>query len=1491
MILSCSSSRLRRPILFQQVLIVLVLTTNLIQKQNYHHHGVVVDAFSTSSITPTFLPHSSLPHLSSSSSSSSPYPSQKNTPLKTQLLNTNGHYDGSKGGEAGEEEPPLPQDENRQTRQEDVSNLFATYMAQRKDKGFSDMNYNPTTSGDANDDDSGGTNSGNNDWNGGMGAMGTTATSSSTEDGGAGGSGDGGETQRRRLGSKIPGLRRFLSTPDNEEDSKKVVQHIPLSPEGTTESKSKENQKVSIDESTTKPPNPPSLLEQDLLRIDTNYQKFYTQMKNQLEELRSKNPDSIPENANEILGQVIEEQKAYDMKEVKNQRALESFDEYYERRMREKLAEVLPLTNDDTGDISGNSSSNNSVESGGGASIYNQDPIVKEIVEEATKEQQFRIEQEEQYRKYKEYEDSLRKKLTSDNSNDNVNTGEILDAAATSSTMNEIDFDEMQLQSLQNLLERRQKRSESSDFDDEDLYVTDNIEDGIEELREKIENKESYANIYKPESIKDWQMYRAIATKLANAKMNEDLDEDDEIFNFLDTKGSSSQGRILLDTITKDDADVVRRKIEAWKEFQVKEEEMRKQAGLAINYRPPFEWSDKPEPDEESQLRQKPKKPFDLEKAEEARSELDQLALQVLNDLMMKTTDAARRQKILNEIEALKEGIEARRIAIEKRGPIVEQKKTVVPIDINSALGRGRERSSKKKDKKIDFSQDVNEQTDETGKVKNIDEDITSQNEDDYEYDYLIEPDSNDEEERPDSQFFRDLEEDMDLTTSSIPDVPAAAEEEEIDINLGTMEEQKFRSMVARSGIRNAEEQNKLKQDWEDFQRVEQMMREKTGLSGTGKIDESTLETKYDVNNIFKDGDIDADAILGTIGKRPSRKNRGKQKSTSNLNTEVDSSNQVGEIQPELLSVDSDRQKNVESTASDNMLDTTNNGQKEINNDPEIVSTEQTPQKEFVPERGSLTFGQEFISKSLSSFDERKSDLLEYSVISVAQLNTLMALKQSVYSTGVSPYLARVNKPFKDFGAIFMLEGVLVDLTGLQYEAWKRTARTYDFPVPTLEDTKYASVHAEDYAVQKIFFWTDDIFALRKVVETYKEKRYEVFQELVEGKNESPFEIGLSSPELNQESSSDVIDVENDVLNVQTMAWQKTAKDFGFEAPTIDLVKVVGSLAPDEAVRAVFKWSSDFIMSNNVAASYRKYLKEETSKWMSSKPQAIGSTPTASMIKTDSNAPKILSTSSSPTMEDYLQLKLRAWETVAQSHNFDPPSLNQVNIAEFAGPEKAVENIFKWTSLDDECQAIVTSYRNALKVLTQEWIGKTGNEVNQPVLSSEDEIEPIPLISLREGTINWLSSLEEVSVPSAVISNMDDELMNGILEEAGLSEFFSPDKRIGSSNSYTTDTQKMLGAALRVERRPDHCIVFSATPQSAFDGHEVEMKNIALVSPYPYYELTTADMTVRDFKSIGMMNLKNVFSETRIEEPMQQVQAESPRYGRKTMLKTRFWDD
>eukprot|EP01083_Nonionella_stella_P281981 959730_1 len=524
--------------------------------------------------------------------------------------------------------------------------------------------------------------------------------------------------------------------------------------------------------------------------------------------------------------------------------------------------------------------------------------------------------------------------------------------------------------------------------------------------------------------------------------------------------------------------------------------------------------------------------------------------------------------------------------------------------------------------------------------------------------------------------------------------------------------------------------------------------------------------------------------------------------------------------------------------------------------------------------------------------------------------------------------MARRNKPFQYYGAIFNLD-VLVDVSGLQYQAWRSTATTYDFEVPPLEDVQLASVHNEEYAIQKVFYWADDVFAIQKIADEFRSVRKTIFEEKKQQELASMEEqrsrdvevarIDETANAMDEANAAAAAETEREILQLQLTAWERAAGSYGYAPPDIASVRIVDNMDPAQAVRAVFRWTRDFIVSSDVAASYRNYLKEETAGWMTTKGDPVvptlqqqqqqqqeeeqqnqQSATTEVMSSTPSQSTAI---KSAPDFEDIIEMKRRAWGDAIKigHHNLQAPTSDDVRIAEFSGIETAIKRVFNWEISSDDMDSITADYREFLKTFTEEWMQTMNNDSfsnSSPSsltesIPSEEKVEEynLPLCTIKKGVTKWLNTMEDIEIPCAITSHMDRELVDDILDHVGLSTYFRKEFRVGSDTGYSSEMQQLLGGALRLERRPDHCIAFTSTPQSAGLSHEVEMKNVALVSPYPYYELTLADMIVRDFTSIGVRNLKNVFSETTIEEPMEMVQSEAPKIGRITLQKTRFWDD
>ena len=1226
----------------------------------------------------------------------------------------------------------------------------------------------------------------------------------------------------------------------------------------------------------------------DIEEINTHLQTLRTDMMDKASALWKENPNV---DTKFLLNSVLEEQRQILVSQRIELRRMENYKAYYEKQQAAQVPSPNNAMEEET-------SSGSKV--GSSSSIHVDEELVKELLTEVETETDVRQRLSSRIQDFKEYEESLRarhrsqakKEIPSTHPPPQVDSSRIQTQESGSKTP-AIDFDEVQLSVMKDLLFKRQSAAIETDQDDVEL---DNIENGIEELQELLANKEVMTNYPKPENLKEWQMYRAIATRLNEEKQ--------KVRSVMKSGTEVGEGESDVEDVA-----TITRLLEAWKEFQIKEEQMRKDSGLSIKVRMPFEWDD--EENKSQSLPPRRKGPINLEQAEEARSELDDVAVKVMQDLMGKTIDPERKEKIKQELEELKIAMSTRKETFEKlkrEGKLVTPKKKIEPITIGSVLNQRNKSSQKNQNvvKDLRGNVDVERNSELIGSESMANrslQDLDDEEEDEIDIidSFLIEDKEDNPPPPPKSAFFVDDEEL--LQDDSLIEVEDTGDDVP---TLGTMKEQKFRSLVARSGVRTIEEQNQLQEQWEDYQKVEQAMRDQSGLSGTGVSDGSAQSQEtpmpgaakitYDASKIFtEDGDIDVDKILGSIGKRPTRGNKGKRKETSTQALEytevpVVASPSVekaekGTIFPE---------KNEElATLTVDIPDLPQEKVPSIDEDKRSAFPGHQESALEQAERQHLT-------DSLSGFGKRKNNLLDYTVLSVEQLNSLMELKRSEAATSFSPYMARINKPYSEFGCIFSLEGALVDVLGLQYESWKKVARIYDFNIPSVEDVKYASVHEEEYAVKKIFFWTDDIFATRKIKQTFREIRSDLFQEWLSSKEDEtvdkPEPTNDSSGILGFEESSTKTEQtsqdEADVLDLQYIAWRRVAKQRNFEAPAREIVQLAQTLNPDEAVRGVFRWTRDFVLSNDIASDYRTMLREETSTWMmqkglnSSNSSGISNQETKAVSMNDSD-----SSGSGPSQGDVIKLKLEAWNKVAREYRFSLPTIDEILVAEFITPDQAINTIFKWPVPDSiEPETIATSFRDELQKVSREWVKENGIVPVRQDTEDQDQEEEFPLVTPKEGALEFLTSLEDVDLPCAVLSNFDGDDVDRIIDLVGLSRFFPTDKRVSASQSYELGEQQLLGCALRLERRPDHCITLSCTPQAAAIAHNIEMKDIAVVGPYPYYELVTADLTVRDLEAINLMNVRNIFSETNIE-PMQQLQVEGPKELRKTLLKTRYWDD
>jgi len=445
--------------------------------------------------------------------------------------------------------------------------------------------------------------------------------------------------------------------------------------------------------------------------------------------------------------------------------------------------------------------------------------------------------------------------------------------------------------------------------------------------------------------------------------------------------------------------------------------------------------------------------------------------------------------------------------------------------------------------------------------------------------------------------------------------------------------------------------------------------------------------------------------------------------------------------------------------------------------------------------------------------------------------------------------------------------------------AWKKLATENSFDVPSPEEVLAASVLNDPEAViLKGFRWTEQVTEARRLAELY--------QTYLTGQAQVPARVSakpIPSPPV--KTKNEVVGpTDEEILEMQIKAWSETAATHGFTAPKPDQIQLTLNLSASDAVRRLLGWTYNFneTQIGDITQTYSEALKKASEKYMKAyglgvKTVAVPAYPAHAEIKV-----KELSA------DDIYQAAFSAWTNVAWELGFSLPDQDQVQFAMSVGPEEAIVVGFQWTTNYKDAQEIATKYREKIQVKREEWM-KKGYVLSSNSSGSEQNESEKVMVSVIPGVYDWIKSLLDVEMACGVTSYLDEDQVDILLQYAGLADLLPRERRVSMSNGYDRDSQQMLGVALRIERRPDHCVLFDSSPGANAAAHEVEMRSVAVIGPYPRYELISADATASSFDELTAMNIRRLFGERVYDQPMLDMMENQPQVVRKT--KTTFWDD
>jgi beta-phosphoglucomutase-like phosphatase (HAD superfamily) len=419
---------------------------------------------------------------------------------------------------------------------------------------------------------------------------------------------------------------------------------------------------------------------------------------------------------------------------------------------------------------------------------------------------------------------------------------------------------------------------------------------------------------------------------------------------------------------------------------------------------------------------------------------------------------------------------------------------------------------------------------------------------------------------------------------------------------------------------------------------------------------------------------------------------------------------------------------------------------------------------------------------------------------------------------------------------------------------------------------------------------------LPSLVDSYKENLSAFISEWQGGApvpaSQPPQDDG-SSQQIEDETSAEAAKKQmgpnhEELLEMLHYAWQSAALNHGFKVPPPDQLELAMKMAPKETISRLFGWTSDVNVIEKIRATYDSALKNISQQYL----QKYGLKPDFVLFpyQTTSATAETKGSSTESKIPDVFQAAFGAWTEVAKKNEYKLPDEDEVLFAMSVGPDEAVISGFEWAEPGDFelVTKIVEGYKEELKSYRSEWERQGIVTGSQKPEAAKDEV---PLFSVVPGVEKWISSLLDVEMQCAVVSYLNREQLDTLLEVAGLSHLFGSDKRISSGNNYGRDLDQLLGAALRLERRPDHCAVFDSSPYASAAAHDVEMRSVSIVGAFPRYELMTADSTAASFEELTAMNVRRLFGERVYDQPLEDSEQADPQIRRQTKTKYRWGDE
>ncbi|KAK3242231.1 hypothetical protein CYMTET_48064 [Cymbomonas tetramitiformis] len=205
---------------------------------------------------------------------------------------------------------------------------------------------------------------------------------------------------------------------------------------------------------------------------------------------------------------------------------------------------------------------------------------------------------------------------------------------------------------------------------------------------------------------------------------------------------------------------------------------------------------------------------------------------------------------------------------------------------------------------------------------------------------------------------------------------------------------------------------------------------------------------------------------------------------------------------------------------------------------------------------------------------------------------------------------------------------------------------------------------------------------------------------------------------------------------------------------------------------------------------------------------------------------------------DQSALHRQAWLQLAEEEDKSAPLAFMLRRAEGMKNEQVLSEVFCWTRNPMEMRRLARRKEDI-------FLEMQGGEVCAESLA---------------GLEVFLKNLKRNGVPCAIGCSASANIVETTLPKLNLDEYFEAIITADDVYRGRPDPEAYLFASQQIGRVPQRCVVIGNANSCIEAAHDAGMKCIAVGTKHPMYELSAADLVVRQLNELSLINVKQLFS-------------------------------